>query len=248
MLEKIKFLYRAYRYRYKLDPGEIKFIIEQVKEGDIAVDIGGHKGGYLYWLSKKVGPTGKVYVFEPQPILFQYLQRIQKFTPFQNTQLENYGVSQKEGQFDFFIPTSGNYSSPGATLNIQKKEEEACNVIQIKTVALDAFFEKKALPNFLKIDVEGHEMQVLKGAEHMLNKNHPTLLFECEQRHQQEYSLNEIFDFLKSKGYQGFFVHQNAIKLLDEFKIDKYQIQGKGEYWKATNYCNNFIFMYSVKC
>ena len=55
---KLKYLYRAFRYRFRNDPFEIAFIRSIVQKGQICADIGAHKGGYLYWLQAAVGEKG----------------------------------------------------------------------------------------------------------------------------------------------------------------------------------------------
>lgn len=72
-LENIKLLYRAYRYKNKLDRGGIEYILNHIREGDVVMDIGAHKAGYLYFIVKAVGKKGEVYAFEPQSGLYNYL-------------------------------------------------------------------------------------------------------------------------------------------------------------------------------
>ena len=57
---KLRYLYRAWRYRLKLDPAEIKAILVNLAPGDVAIDIGAHKGAYTYWLQKRVSDSGRV--------------------------------------------------------------------------------------------------------------------------------------------------------------------------------------------
>ncbi len=74
--EKIKLIYRAYKYKYKSDKGGIKYILESLKPFQTALDIGAHKGGYLYFMQKCVTRKGKIYAFEPQADLAVYLNKI----------------------------------------------------------------------------------------------------------------------------------------------------------------------------
>lgn len=241
MLERLKFVYRGYRYRYRLDPTEIQYIQRTLDKGEIAADIGAHKGGYLYWLSKQVGTTGKIYAFEPQPNLFSYLDQIQQLAMPANVALENLGLSSTEGVLDFYIPEQGGKSSPGATFNVQKIEEEDCRVIQVKTTTVDKYFGDKRPPSLLKIDVEGHELEVFKGAQQLLTTKRPKILVECEQRH-LPFPIENVFDFLLNLNYKGHFVHRNNIKALSNFSLSKHQAQAGPEFWKSPDYCNNFIF------
>lgn len=241
VLENIKFKYRALRYRYKLDPIEVQYLERKIKPGETVVDIGAHKGGYLYWLHKAVGQSGRVYAFEPQPNLYAYLQTICADKAYANVQLEHAGISDQSGQLDFFIPKSSGASSPGATFNSHKKEAEVCEIITVKTLTLDQYFTDKQPPSFLKIDVEGHELNVFKGAENLLKNTKPTILVECEQRHLQ-YPIDQVFNYLLEFGYTGFFVQQQQIQALSKFSLEQHQRADTADFWKAPNYCNNFIF------
>ena len=244
MIERIKYLYRAFRYRYKIDPTEIQFINEQLLPGQIAVDIGCHKGAYLYWLKKNVGPQGKVFAFEPQPKLFSYLQKIQKIFSFKNVILENKGLSTKSGHVSFHVPSTKNGTSPGARID-RIQEDISFDAFNIEVVSLDEyFFDKNIFPHFIKIDVEGHEESVLKGGLQLLKKCHPTLLMECENRHLNQGDVFDIFTILFNLGYQGFYLNEGKLEDLSTFRVEQHQKIKEGPYWSKKDYINNFIFKY----
>ena len=64
MIERLKYLYRAYKYKYVKDSNEIGFALKHIQKGDTIIDIGCHKGAYLYWFEQKVGKQGKVLVID----------------------------------------------------------------------------------------------------------------------------------------------------------------------------------------
>ena len=167
---RLRLLYRAYRYRWKNDPAEIAFVRAQVRPGAIAIDVGAHKGGYTYWLARGVGPTGRVYAFEPQPQLAHNLQR--SFDPARVT-VENAGVSDHEGAMQLHIPTDGR-PSPGASLEATSTATATGHAIEVRVIALDRYLSdlpgRGQAVGFLKCDVEGHELHVFRGAEQMLRR------------------------------------------------------------------------------
>lgn len=241
MLQHLSLLYRAYRYRYHLDPAELKFLLTQLQHGDTAVDIGAHKGGYLYWLQKKVGKMGKVYAFEPQQMLYDYLQNRRTAANWQHVQLENKGLSDQSGKVDFHIPITKSGSSPGARIDLRTDEKARTASIQVTTLD-DYFLTPRIIPKLIKIDVEGHEKKVLQGGINLLQQYQPTLLLECENRHLGTDNIFSVFEFLQKIGYQGYFFNNHQQTPIEQFSIEKHQRMGEGRFWEAKGYVNNFVF------
>jgi FkbM family methyltransferase len=70
-----------------VDPAEIRFVRKSLQAGQVAVDIGCHKGGYTYWMRRAVGPSGAVYAFEPQPKQVAYLRNTFSAMGYDNVEL-----------------------------------------------------------------------------------------------------------------------------------------------------------------
>src|SRR6478736_6593931 len=105
MSVRLKYLYRAYRYRFRVDPAEIRFVRQSLRPGQIAADIGCHKGAYTYWMRRCVGPRGAVYAFEPQPGQVAYLREAFSAMGYDNVELVPMAVSDKCGQLPLYTPT-----------------------------------------------------------------------------------------------------------------------------------------------
>jgi hypothetical protein len=90
----------------------------------------------------------------------------------------------------------------------------------------------------LKIDVEGHELEILKGGEATLRNFKPIILIEIEQRH-HTYDIIQIFDYIKSFGYKTTFFDVNTEKFLS---TSNFQFELNQDYRniKTVNYINNF--------
>lgn len=237
-VEKIKLRHRAGKYQYKEDRGGIAYIRRTISRGDIVFDIGAHKAGYLYFFLEQLGETGKIVAFEPQTILYKYLNRIKKILNWENVVIESAAVSEKSGTAMLCIPhNSGRPSSPCATIidsqmsfRFQLKEE-------VKTVSIDDYCRRYSMfPDFLKIDVEGNELSVLMGAQQVLRVSKPKILLECEARFVGEEKVLETFRFLHHAGYQGYFIMGENVHPIEEFDVQYHQDLSAGVY------CNNFIF------
>ncbi|MGH2645928.1 MAG: FkbM family methyltransferase, partial [Ginsengibacter sp.] len=92
--------------------------------------------------------------------------------------------------------------------------------------------------DFIKIDVEGHELKVLHGADRSIRQFMPIMLIEIEQRH-HTFSINKIFEHIRSLDYTIQFYDLSSLELkpLSEFNVDLDQDYNK---IKTSNYINNF--------
>lgn len=238
LIEQIKLSKRANRYKNKHDRGGIKYMLQSIKSGQTVFDIGAHKGGYLYFILKKTGESGKIYAFEPQSLLFGYLTKIKKVLNWSNVTIEHMALSDKEAKTTLYIPENKNEpSSPGATIvePVEKKDIEKTE--EVKTDTLDGYCARFNLkPDFLKIDVEGNELPIFKGGIEILKSCKPKIFVECEARHVGKERVLETFQFLKNLGYEGYFIRETDFIPLAEFSLEKHQILS------VKPYCNNFIF------
>ncbi len=244
MLEKIKFLYRANKYKHASDSAEITYILQHVFKGETVMDIGCHKGAYLHWLQSRVGSAGRVIAFEPQPTLHSYLQKIisgtQRYT---NVLLYPFALSNKQGNLNFYVPKGKSNTSPGASLNTQKNEIEECTTLQVEVRCIDDFeADINSKLSFIKIDVEGHELELLQGAHKILTTYKPILLIELEARHCSEERVEQVFELIQSYGYKGCFFNEHNIQPLQEFNFIQHQSSKEERYWALPTYCNNFVF------
>ena len=116
----LRWVFRAWRYRLKVETQEINFMLSHLKPGQTAIDIGAHKGAYTYWMSKYVGKDGKVFAFEPQPKLYNQLNKLLEHSNNYNVNLELLALSSSKGEDTMVIPSKK--TSPSASINNNKRE------------------------------------------------------------------------------------------------------------------------------
>ncbi len=236
---------RARKFRTKWDPAEISWIMQNINKGDVCFDIGTHKGGWTYWLRKGVGHSGRVFAFEPQPILYKYLRKLFTSRYWSNVTLEDIALSNREGTFDFFVPGQPGATSPGASLKEDVVGIES-NVLatKVSTMTIDQYIAKINVNSiaFIKIDVEGSELDVIEGATTTLRDYQPNFIIESESRHIGEEGVLNLFSRMEDANYQGFFFSPNGLSPLSEFKFNTHQCQNGTRFWDQSNYCNNFLF------
>jgi hypothetical protein len=117
-----------------------------------------------------------------------------------------------------------------ASFVTEKGGFRACDRIDVEVTTLDAFFaECLRGPDFVKIDVEGHEQEVLRGGLETLRRHHPTLLVECEARHRPGKVANDVFLLLESIGYRGSFFYRGRRLPLAEFRAGEHSHRSRSD-------------------
>jgi len=177
-----------------------------VGPGDLVVDVGANIGYVTMLLSRWVGESGRVYSMEPTPVTFELLAHNVSRLNLANVALFPYALSSREGSAWMEVPrdsagmdnlyeshlADAGDASPGG--------DRQCAV---HTRRLDSLLHGRSLPvGFMKIDVEGHELQVLQGAEDVLSTDRPALLIEIGGNPDEAGGhAAEVFRFLAARGY-----------------------------------------------
>nr|WP_249802680.1 FkbM family methyltransferase [Bradyrhizobium sp. 44] len=223
------------RARYRDQRAELRALRHHIRSGDVVCDIGANKGSYLYWLARWCG-DGRLVVFEPQPSLAGRLSELCATLRLRNVVVEPKAVYSTDGELELFVP---NGHQPGASLLCPTGDFSR---VRVPTVKLDNYFDEQIRISALKIDVEGAEFGVLKGAERILRQHRPLIVVECEDRHQSPDSDYRVFSYLRSLGYRGSFINGNQVLPIESFDVSVHQRQDGEWFWKQAGYCNNFIF------
>ena len=233
--QKLKWIYRAWRYRYRLERMEIRLLLQHLRAGDVAVDVGAHKGAYTYWMRHAVGASGRVYAFEPQPLLAEGLRALIAGQGYDNVVVENLGLSSASGTLQLNVPGKG--TSPGASF---EPGGRGVQTYPVRVTTLDDYFSGSVRERIrlVKCDAEGHELEVFRGGERLLGEVRPCLLFECERRHRKSGLVDDVFEWLKGLGYRGFFIDRSGPRAIDEFDPDTHQSSND-----EAGYVNNFLFL-----
>jgi FkbM family methyltransferase len=148
------------------------------KDGDIVVDVGAHMGRYTITSSNYVGPSGKVIAIEAHPYNFKILQRNIWLNRLTNVTAVNCAVYSAEARLKLYLPDEDlgytmhhslmtNYLISKYSQSIERK------YIEVEAYTLDKLLQKYGIDqvNWIKIDVEGAEYEVLKGAKGILSEN-----------------------------------------------------------------------------
>tara|TARA_Y100000768_G_scaffold361655_1_gene319845 strand:- start:198 stop:758 length:561 start_codon:yes stop_codon:yes gene_type:complete len=162
-----------------------------------------------------------VHSFEPNPVIFEELN---KYLPniIKNVNLYNYALSNTNGKKILRIPlrnkniSKSNYEEyykMGLATIHEKNIFEKFDKFEINCKKLDEFYFKNKI-SFIKIDVEGHEIQVIDGAKNLIKKFKPNLMIEIEEKHSKN-NVIESISYICSLGYQAYCLRDKELILFD---------------------------------
>jgi FkbM family methyltransferase len=147
------------------EPTETQLVRDVLKEGDVFLDVGANVGWYTVHAAKRVGPTGKVIAFEPEPSNLAMLKRNVEVNGLSNVVAEGVALSNAEGSFKLFLE-KGNLGMHSLVL----EHEGGKHYINVQTVRLDDYWKGKGDIKLVKIDTEGAEGMILDGMRETLKR------------------------------------------------------------------------------
>jgi FkbM family methyltransferase len=208
------YFYGDYDERYEAD-----MVPRLLEAGEVFWDIGANIGFFTLLAATVLNHTGEVVAFEPGRQAYQRLERNLSLNPYKNIHLHKVAVADREGEAvlhlsaDLADGRASLYAS-GAT-GPNQPLQQSCH-----TVSLDDYGERLGLhpPHFVKIDVEGAEPLVLRGARQMLQRDCPLLLVEMKETALRAggSGREEIQDFLQGFGYLAVSPHRGKYHVVRE--------------------------------
>lgn len=145
------------------------------KEGDVVVDVGAHIGRYTIIASKQVGPNGKVIAIEADPSNFEMLNHNIELNRLANVTTLNYAAFSKEAKIKLYLPAGDIFTKYNTIMSNWMWVKPEDKFVEVNGNTLDNLLQQIGIRqvNWIKIDVEGAEFEVLKGANNLLlnNKN-----------------------------------------------------------------------------
>lgn len=167
---------------------EYAMLGEMLRLGDWALDIGANVGHYTLRMSELVGPAGRVVALEPVPETFALLAANVRLCAHANVSLLNVAASDRAARVDIQIPSF----DIGMTNYYQARITEGSGQLGVLALPVDALGLPAAV-RLAKIDVEGHELAVLRGMRELIGRDRPFLVVES--------SGEEASGLLRGLGY-----------------------------------------------
>ena len=197
----------------RYDALQVAWLSTHLREGDTAVDIGAHWGVYTILMAAKCGQTGHVVAFEPDPYAREVLLKNLSLNPsIKRPTVEVCACSNEIGEAMLFSRGGNSQSSLARSAvgfsAVHKPEE-----IRVPLVTLDSYLSERNLPQLrcVKIDAEGAEIRILKGAKQVLSSN-ANLVCELHPYAWPEFgnTLGELKDLAAAAGRRIRYLDQDA--------------------------------------
>jgi FkbM family methyltransferase len=197
--------------------------LQLVKSGWTVFDVGANTGYYTILFSHLVGSKGHVHAFEPVPPTFNALsERLAVEGIFSNVRSNSKAVCDVDGQSVELVLPGDDHGQASLAIHASGSwKAKARTPFTVQSITLDKYAEANDVRgiDFLKIDVEGAELLVLRGARRILSRHRPLILLEFfeDWTRDFQYGAPDIIDLLVEMGYRFFY--------LDDFTVLQNPIQ-----------------------
>ncbi len=200
----------AYRLRTgKLDVPEIEDISKYLKKDSICFDVGANAGSWSCGLAKWI-PDGHIYAFEALPYHAEVLSKTLKILGQKKITIINKAVAAEKNHSVQIIRQDSEGTVLKGKNHIAVSGEGAQEMFSIETITLDSFWQEigEKQIDFIKCDVEGFELFVLRGATELIKRCRPVFFNElnAEWCERYDYTTDDIFCFFQERNYTPFYL------------------------------------------
>lgn len=186
----------------RYEPPIQECIANVVKPGEVCYDIGANLGFFTILLARLAGSAGIVYAFEPVPRNAEIVEGNARLNDMTNISVLRYAVADRNGTSELLLAEHAG----GAVLKSAGTPPDLVGSTMVETRTLDTLVEQNGLrpPTFVKIDVEGAELDVLQGMQSVLERHGPTILLEVDDAEEAECERKfaACASFLEVRGYR----------------------------------------------
>lgn len=193
-----------------------------VRRGDTVMDIGANTGYYTLLFSHLVGARGSVHAFEPVPPTFARLQaHVQRAGRSSNVVLNNQALADEEKESTLYLPGDDHGQAALTAHTFGSWTAEApVQTYPCRATTLDAYAATREIGalSFVKCDVEGAELLVLRGARQAIHRFTPLLFLEVSRHWTADFAYEpaDVARFLQDLGYSRFFLVTDKLLPLSE--------------------------------
>jgi len=220
-------------FKNKQDAFEIALLKKHIKPGQTILDVGANIGFYAKILSQLTGPNGNVHCFEPDATNFQHLKV--ETAGLTNIVINNKAVGPKTEKIKIY--TSKNLNVDHRTY----KPEEYDREIEIDAISMEDYFDVNVKVDFIKIDIQGFEMEAMKGMHTLLKANHHIKMiseFWPYGLRKAGSSVSDYYNFLKNMNFNIELLKEDKLEPLSLEKVQQLEPLGEEHYFNIFVYRN----------
>jgi FkbM family methyltransferase len=158
------------------EPGVLRFSMDKIGRGLTVFDVGAHVGEWALLFSELVGPSGRVVAFEPDPVARASLKKNLEMNGISNVLVEGKALSDKAGTT---LLAAERFGSGLSSIVRPREQGTRYEAVKVESTTLDEYCEAHRLvPDWIKIDAEGAEPQILHGMQRLIDTAHPSVILE----------------------------------------------------------------------
>jgi FkbM family methyltransferase len=193
---------------------EVDLISFAVRPGDTVLDLGANYGYYTYPLSRAVGPSGRVYAFEPVPFTYATLALVTRLLGLHNVTLVPKGCSSVAGRVAFNVPVQRSGAPSAGQAHIGSRNDNRTGAdeqvrwarstrVSCDVVALDEYLPPLTELSLIKCDIEGAELLAFRGAARTIERYRPSIICEINPWFVDGFGLklDDLVGFFLERGY-----------------------------------------------
>ena len=202
-----------HQYLYFYGTHDERYVVTKflkiIKPGDICWDIGANIGFYTCLLASQVEKTGAVVAFEPAVRTYGYLHQNVSLNQFKNVTIVNKGLGDKTERRPLYYSEAALAEGTASLKYAEGRVASECVTLD----TIDNLIPELPIPDFIKIDVEGYQLEVLRGGEQCLKTHTPLLMVELKdvgETNREDY--NEIEKYIASLGYSLYEIGKYRLK------------------------------------
>ncbi len=209
-------LYRSGYY----EPATVKLFERLLTPAMVVFDVGANIGQYTLVACDRIGKAGEVHAWEPDPVTFEWLSRNVHINGLGNVRLNQSAVFNNTEPVSLRLASTRDTGSNSMVGDPWIKSGKS---VTVPCTTLDIYMAEHPITrvDVMKVDVEGAELGVLRGADKLLHDHQPVLLLEFEERMQRQAgtSCRELADHLAKKGYALFRIGDSHEKAPEPYVI-----------------------------
>lgn len=184
---------------------EFQLMKKSIKNGDTVIDIGANVGFYTLFFRSLVGEKGKIISFEPEPNNFSMLKKNIEINNFENIEIFQYALGSEEKKISMKLSES-----------VGQHTVDIDGDLEVRCMKLDDIVEKA---DFIKIDAEGYEVEILNGMKEILKKDIKLFVEFYYKLLKKNNSPGELLDILLDNNFDIFDARDNLLKIDDKTKF-----------------------------